>query len=202
MHKLILKHSAIILISLVISYMTFYFVLEEWFMRFYPETFLSGLIARLFLAVFIYAAVISIINKKVNIVHIDILAIIYFVLIVVFSLFRESHISLININPLTIIDDFRRNNTTTMVLLISNIFVYFPQGVYIKYRTKSKNVILVFGFLIYIVIIESMQHFLHTGVCDINDILENTLGFYLGAIFFSFMMNNFKYKIKYKELSH
>jgi glycopeptide antibiotics resistance protein len=38
------------------------------------------------------------------------------------------------------------------------------------------------GFVLYILVIETMQYILRKGIFDINDIILNTLGFILGVL--------------------
>ncbi|MGH4141143.1 VanZ family protein [Clostridium sp.] len=44
------------------------------------------------------------------------------------------------------------------------------------------------GFLVYILMIETIQHVSHSEIFDINDIILNTLGFFLGVLCSNFIM--------------
>lgn len=48
------------------------------------------------------------------------------------------------------------------------------------------------GFLIYIILIESIQYLLHRGILDINDIITNTLGFVGGILLYQMIINKSK----------
>ena len=77
--------------------------------------------------------------------------------------------------------------------MVANIFMYFPLGFFAKkfLKIKLKNIISL--FILYILVIETMQFLLKVGYFDINDILLNLIGFISGLFVFS-LINKLKIK--------
>jgi len=71
--------------------------------------------------------------------------------------------------------------------------MYFPLGFFAKkfLKIKLKNIISL--FILYILVIETMQFLLKVGYFDINDILLNLIGFISGLFVFS-LINKLKIK--------
>jgi glycopeptide antibiotics resistance protein len=103
----------------------------------------------------------------------------------------------VNVNPLSILNDFKQYHNQTLLLLIGNIFAYFPLGIYIKYKTNIRTIKLLSFFLPYIILIEILQYNFKCGICDINDIIFNTSGFLLGAVVYNLIL----YYSKQKKLN-
>lgn len=135
-----------------------------------------------------------IIYKKINNMLLDILALMYFIVILGLT-FNKGGFRGINLNPFTLIQDFNDYFHQTLILLISNIIIYFPLGVYFKFRIHIKSVTLIIGFVISIIFVEITQYFLQCGVVDINDIIANTIGFVCGIFSYQLITNNFKNKL-------
>lgn len=130
-----------------------------------------------------YISAVSIISKKFNQFYIDIFAILYFLLIIGLTFFKSSYTyTSINLNPLSILDEFKAFFNHTLLLLISGTLIYFPLGVYIKYKTNEKNFKILLVFLLYIFLVELIQLISHSGIFDINDIITTTLGFFIGVL--------------------
>lgn len=189
MLKKVLKHSAAAVICTIASFFLFYYIFDDYMFRITSPSLFFCLSERLIFAYLLYILAVFLMYRKINRFHIDIFAVMYFILIIGLSLFRSYHFYGINLNPLSITDDFRSYHSFTLLLIIANIFVYLPMGIYIKYRTRLKNIKAVIFFLVYILLIESLQYIFHKGVFDINDIITNTLGFYLGMVIYSFIKN-------------
>ncbi|MDU5742388.1 MAG: VanZ family protein, partial [Clostridium sp.] len=71
------------------------------------------------------------------------------------------------------------------LLIIGNVFAYVPIGIYIKYVSRIKNIKLYCYFILYCLIIESIQYIFKLGSFDINDIIMNSAGFIIGVIIIS-----------------
>jgi glycopeptide antibiotics resistance protein len=181
--KNILGKLAILLLSLFTSWGLFYFIISEVITRFMSSSVTLSLIIMLSIAVVFYIAAVSIVYKKFNWFYIDVIAGLYFLLVIGLTFFKSSYSSAFaNINPLSIIHEFRTYFNHTILLLISNILIYIPLGTYISYKTRISVSRLFLGFIFYILVIEFIQAFSHRGIFDINDIITNTLGFLTGIL--------------------
>ncbi|MGL5414429.1 MAG: VanZ family protein [Clostridium sp.] len=93
-----------------------------------------------------------------------------------------SHMQFI-LNPLTsFISDFSLS-PISLLNTFGNFFMYFPIGVYFRCKSHLENYILILFFIVFIVLVELLQGLSKTGVCDTNDMLTNTISFYLGLKF-------------------
>jgi len=147
-----------------------------------------------------YVVAISLINKRFNKIHINILAVLYFAVVILLSFFKSSfNFTGMNLNPFTMINDFKNYYKLTLLLVVSNTVIYLPLGVFIRFKIKIKIPKLIGGFLLYIVFVETLQYVSHTGIFDINDIILNTLGFVIGV--YSYNLIN-RHNINYKQLGN
>jgi len=169
---------------LIISQMLFYFCLDDQITRYLNMTPFTFIGLRLITAFIFYLVINLIIFRKIDSYNFDILSILYLLLIISLSFIRGIDNSGLNLNPLTVFDDLKNNFNNTAVITIANIFVYLPTGIYFRYRFNLKEKYLFLIFLPYILIIEASQLLLNCGICDINDVITNTLGFILGSIIF------------------
>lgn len=80
---------------------------------------------------------------------------------------------------------YTMGSDTMMLENIMNIFFFFPIGFLLGIVMKKKNVWLVtfVGFILS-VLIETIQLFSIRGVCNIDDVINNTLGCALGYCMF------------------
>ena len=153
----------------------------------------------IFTAFAFYVFAISVINKKVNKIHIDILVVLYFVVVIGLSFFKSIHnFTGMNLNPFNIINEFRSYFQHTLFLVVSNLLIYLPLGIFVRFKMKVNNSKLIIGFLLYILLIETMQYVSHTGIFDINDIILNTLGFHIGIYSYNLIHTHVR---NYKEKS-
>jgi glycopeptide antibiotics resistance protein len=152
----------------------------------------------IFTATILYIFFISIINRKISTVHINILAVLYFGITIELSFLKTiSNFNGINLNPLNIITDFRNYFSFTLLLVITNMLLYLPMGLYIRFKVKISSFRLFIGFILYIFFIEAMQYILHKGIFDVNDIILNSLGFLIGVLCCEIIMKPYdKRKIK------
>lgn len=190
MVKVILKHFILISICIVVSYSLFYFVIDDYIMRFIGSTIFLNIGLRVILAFTVYFSIVSLFNRRVSKIHIDIFAILYFFVIIGLSFFKEfNSYNGINLNAMSILSDFKQYHNQTLFLLIGNIFAYFPLGIYIKYKTSIRTIKLLYFFLPYSILVEISQYIFKCGICDINDIICNTLGFLSGAVVYNLALN-------------
>lgn len=140
---------------------------------------------RIILALALFIFIKCIIDKKINTKSIDLLFCLYFIFIITSTLFKSNSgwTGNINLNPLTIFQDIK-SSSNAINLLLGNICIYIPIGIYIEHKFLNKNVVLkIVLFVIYIFVVEVIQHISKIGVFDINDILLNLSGFLIGIYF-------------------
>ena len=188
--KTILRNIFIFIICLLITYIIFYNFAAELIIRFMSPSIKLYIGMMIFSTAILYIITVSVINKRVSKVHVNILAILYFSIAIGLSFLKTtSNISGINLNPLSIFVDFKNYFNHTLLLVVTNALLYLPLGIYVKLRIKANNFSLVMGFILYILVVEVMQYILSRGIFDINDIILNTLGFVAGVLCCNFVVN-------------
>ncbi|WP_338587676.1 VanZ family protein [Clostridium baratii] len=146
----------------------------------------SYLIVRVFLTLLLYYLIVSIKNKQVRKYQIHIVFLIYLICILTLTFFKGAYgdgVAGINLNPLEIINDFNLSSNT-LLLLLGNLFIYIPIGIYIRYILNISSVKLFLGIIIYCIIIEFIQHITKLGIFNINDIILNSCGFIIGILIY------------------
>ena len=132
---------------------------------------------------------------------------IYFLILVNLTLFKYGDLMIdfdnrfyINYIPLVeTIKMFNNNFTdihTALYNVIGNIVLFIPFGffIYIKFeKNKSKALLAV---LIMTLGVEFIQGFIPYRFCDIDDIILNTFGGYIGIIIYNILYLKFNNKIK------
>ncbi|GAA0069999.1 hypothetical protein UT300003_15220 [Clostridium sardiniense] len=196
--KSIVKNIFIFIGCLFITWFLYYNFLGNIVSRVISDAQLAYLSIMVITALTLFIIVRSIIDKKFNKGYTDIIAIMYFIIIMILTFFKGSY-SGVNLNPFEIINEFNDYFGHALLLLISNIFIYVPVSIYIKFKTRISNKNLVSVFLVYIIIVEITQFTLNRGILDINDIITNTLGFTMGIYIYSYIIRMIKSKSKYLE---
>lgn len=198
MKKYILRNFIIFVICFFITFIVFYNFVSDLLTRFMAPSVTLYLSLMIFTAAVLYIFLISIINRKISTVHINILAVLYFGITIELSFLKTmSNFNGINLNPLNIITDFRNYFNLTLLLVITNMILYLPLGLYIRFKVKIGSFRLFIGFILYIFIIEAMQYIFHKGIFDVNDIILNSLGFLIGVLCCEIIMKPYdKRKIK------
>lgn len=196
--KSIVKNICIFIGCLFITWFLYYNFLGNIVSRVISDAPLAYLSIMVITALTLFIIVRSIIDKKFNKGYTDIIAIMYFIIIMILTFFKGSY-SGVNLNPFEIINEFNDYFGHALLLLISNIFIYVPVSIYIKFKTRISNKNLVSVFLVYIIIVEITQFTLNRGILDINDIITNTLGFTMGIYIYSCIIRMIKSKSKYLE---
>lgn len=183
MGKNILRNLIIFTICLFITYFLFYYFISNILTLFIDPPAFIYLGLMIFTAVTLFVITTSIINKKINKSYIDLLAVMYLITVIGLSFFKTRHVFYgINLNPFSILKDFHDYFKHTLFLVITNALLYLPLGIYIKLKVKTRNSELLIVFLVYILLIEALQLATKKGIFDINDIILNTLGFFLGIL--------------------
>ena len=180
--KKIISNVALIFICILISYMSCYKFLDNVILSISMSSNIF-VAARIILALALFIFIKFIINKKVNSKYIDLLFCLYFILILMLTLFKNDNgwTGNINLNLLEVFKDIK-SSSNGLILLVGNICMYIPIGIYIEYRFFNKKSTLKIGlFLIYIFLIELIQHIFKKGVFDIDDIILNLIGFLIGV---------------------
>ncbi len=183
--KRFLKYFSILLACTCLSQALFYYIFDDLISRIILPVTIVNLSLRILLSFSLFVLVCFVIDKNINNMFIDILAFLYLCVVLMLSTIRGYSSCGVNINPLTILDDFKSYFTHTLLILICNLLIYMPLGMYLRRRLKinDKNILLI--FLAYIFSLEIIQTTLHVGIFDINDIITNAVGFYVGVVLFN-----------------
>lgn len=179
------KHLILFAICFVVSMFLCMYIFDDILIRFTLSQYVY-LIARVFLSIVLYFLIISISNKTISKYQINVIAFLYFLCIISVTFFKGMYgggRTGINLNPLQIVKDLTLSSNT-MLLVIGNIVAYIPIGIYIKYSVSIKETILYCSFIFYCISIESIQYIFKLGFFDINDIIMNSAGFFIGVIIY------------------
>lgn len=76
--------------------------------------------------------------------------------------------------------------------IIENILLFIPLGVFLSLVFKRKWFVFIIGFL-FSCLIEFLQFKLKLGLCELDDILHNSLGLVFGIIFV-YIFNKIQFK--------
>ncbi|AZA77847.1 VanZ family protein [Chryseobacterium sp. G0186] len=81
-----------------------------------------------------------------------------------------------------------------VMIVIGNIVMFIPFGFLGWVFTRLRDLkTLIFTFVSAITIVEALQYFTRMGIFEVDDILLNTLGVYLGWILCRFIEKRFSY---------
>ncbi|CUP61586.1 VanZ family protein [Clostridium baratii] len=180
-----LKHLFLLFMCLISSIFLCMKIFDDILVRITVSEY-SYLIVRVFLTLLLYYLILSIKNKQVRKYKIHIVFLIYLICILTLTFFKGAYgdgVAGINLNPLEIINDFNLSSNT-LLLLLGNLFLYIPIGIYIRYILNISSVKLFLGIIIYCIIIESIQYITKLGIFDINDIILNSCGFIIGVLIY------------------
>ncbi|AZA52002.1 VanZ family protein [Chryseobacterium sp. G0201] len=77
-------------------------------------------------------------------------------------------------------------------IVLGNVVMFIPFGFLGWIFPKLKDLkSLLFSFISAIVIVEALQYFTRWGICEIDDVILNTFGVYLGFLMCRFLENKF-----------
>lgn len=186
----VLKYLGILGLSFIASIFIFMQALDDIVINVSssPIVFIAG---RIVGAILIYIIIISLINKTIKDLQLDILGIVYILFVLCITFFKGSNnaVCAINLNPMQIIHDFKMADNTGL-LLLGNFICYIPVSIYLRYKlNKHSNLSLVLGFIVFDIILELIQYMLQYGNFDINDVIINIAGFFTGIIVYKFISN-------------
>lgn len=99
--------------------------------------------------------------------------IMYFLILIYLLLFKSMGITGYNLNIFAVIGDIL-NGDAFVVLM--NIIIFIPLGFLFKFNFKTSII-----FIAVITIVEIIQMIFNLGICDIDDILLNYIGFIVGS---------------------
>ena len=146
-------------------------------------------------------------KKKQRTLHDLLLCVIFIVYIVILFaiVFRTKRsVRVVKLIPFNTISSFlskgRIFHSFTTINILGNIVLFMPLGIYFtlysKNKKSNKNVLWV-GLISFI--LEAIQYAFKLGVADIDDVILNTLGGYLGIIFYRFLLQKLgdENKVKY-----
>ncbi len=190
--KTIIIDILLLMITTTVSFVICYMFLDDVFIPPFITEF-GRISFRLLVSYLIFISIKWIFNKNVTITNQKVVYILYFVLLVSLSLSRPPLNSQIN----NINFKFGYIHDISKYIIIVNIFMYFPLGLFAKrfFAIKTRNII--FIFVLYILILEAMQFLLKAGYIDINDIFLNLFGFISGLFVFPLIK-----KLKKKMIQH
>lgn len=186
------KKVVYILFAIIISQVLCYYLLDSLFEKL---NLISFIFLRISIAIGVYAIITIIFRKKILKKDIDVLFVAYVILIINITFFKEPYILENIYYNLNIFDLIKHmDSISSLIMAIGNIGAYIPIGVYIIHRFGDKSKIkykYMIVFFTYILIIEFIQCVFRFGAFDVNDIILNSLGFYIGI---NFNIDNIKMK--------
>jgi glycopeptide antibiotics resistance protein len=120
---------------------------------------------------------------------------VFYVLLLMMILFREQHsVRSVNMIPFLGIasflsgNDFVTGGDSSIILrafalqnLLGNVIIFVPLGVYVSLFNKEKNMLKNTLLIVLVSIVaEATQFILKLGICDIDDVILNGLGGFIG----------------------
>lgn len=194
----ILKHVSLVIISLLIAQMLMFYIFDDIIIHVTSSSivFISG---RLILAVLFWLLLFFITSSERQRKSLLSSKVVFFIY-TIYTLFLIS-ITLLkgtlvegnqyNFIPFRSILGFLEVNASISVLnILSNLLMFLPLGIILCFTNKK-------GFnSLFIIIytslgIELLQFFLKRGVFDIDDIILNTIGGFLGVLIFKYLLSPF-----------
>ena len=142
---------------------------------------------RLFISYIIFIFIKWLLHKEIHVKYFKIIYILYFLLLVSLSLSRVAYNS--NVNNINLRIGYFKDSSK--IILLSNIAMYFPIGLFIKKFFPFKAAYDILFFTLYILAIEILQYILKVGYFDINDILLNLLSFIIGLTAYFLLRKKF-----------
>ncbi len=181
----------IILISLFVSQIFCYYVLDDILVVLFHPIPIVYIINRILISLTLITLTSSIRNRKLSKNQIDIVFTFYLIFILGFlflkgNMYTQSGFR-ININPLNIVNDIK-TSSNAILLLIGNTILYIPFGIYFKYRILQNRKKFTIFFIAIPLLIEVVQLLTGVGVFDINDIILNSIGITVGITIYRVML--------------
>jgi glycopeptide antibiotics resistance protein len=148
----------------------------------------------LLLCIFIFVFLLSLIAQKKKVMFsiklVNIITIHYSLALLILLFFRpsEQNYSSINLKPFSTISYFLTGEVDFLVAfynLAANIGLFVPYGLYMILLTENKKYryyYQIFIPIIIIFVIEVLQYFTHRGSLDVDDLILNISGVYIGYL--------------------
>jgi glycopeptide antibiotics resistance protein len=139
-------------------------------------------------AVFFLALLFRKITLMLRYSHLRIIILLYSISLMILLFFRPSdqNYQSVNLIPFSTIAFYLSGEVNGLISfynLAANIVLFLPFGIFLK--VKKLPPIPLFAFPIFIIsLIELLQYFTHRGSLDIDDLILNIFGFYIGYLLF------------------
>lgn len=185
--KKICLNIAVILFSVVIGYLFYYYISMDMINQFYPVSEENGLV--LYLCHIVFFLVLLKVIFGIEITKVDkVLSSIMYFTILYMAMFDRFELAerKINLNP------FQGFFDEGFIQMILNILVFIPfYSVLTWFLTldKTKSLLL---FIVFVFLIESYQYISMTGIFDVTDILLNLVGYFCGIKVYDVLFDNEK----------
>ncbi|MEZ0480395.1 VanZ family protein [Planococcus sp. SSTMD024] len=179
----ILRNSILIVLSLFLSQVLMYYIIDEIIVMFAvsPVPYILG---RFLLAFFIFTGFKLLFKEfEVELIYIDLAFVLYLIFLLSATLYRgDGGSSDYNLMPFGFLSYFSEVNLSTFIAaLLINLMLFVPGGAYL-YIKKIKFAYSWQILLYSSVVIELLQFFTKRGSFDIDDLLLNTAGGCLGFL--------------------
>lgn len=122
---------------------------------------------------------------------------VYFIILIVLLFFKTSSFRSVNLMPFRFIVDYVINDgTLAFSNVIGNIFMFVPMGIYLALINNKKTLLgNVTIILLFSIAAEILQYVLKIGTTDIDDVILNGIGGFLGIICYRVLFMVFKEKV-------
>jgi glycopeptide antibiotics resistance protein len=191
-----------LLISLIVS-ITLFLILSPvliQLMDYLHPVVLGVILFCLFLGVFLLVLFIRKQTLHLPYSNVRILLLLYSIALIILLFFRPNDQSYqsINLVPFSTISFYlsgKVNGLISFYNLAANIALFIPFGIFLKMKERSIYQLLYIPFLV-ISSIELFQFFTARGSLDIDDLILNVLGFFIGYLVYPFFIKVFKVSLQ------
>lgn len=123
----------------------------------------------------------------------------YIIILFAFLFLKTNSFQSVNLIPFyTITDYLSIGGIFSYVNVLGNIVLFIPLGIYLILFNHNKRIFINTLWSILIsVAVEILQYSFKVGATDIDDIILNGLGGFLGIVFYKILCKIFKDKVKY-----
>lgn len=123
----------------------------------------------------------------------------YISILFAFLFLKTSSFQSINLIPFHTITDYLSNGGFfSLINVLGNIVLFIPLGIYLILFNHNKGIFINTLWSVFIsVAVELLQYLFKVGATDIDDIILNGLGGFLGIIIYKILHKIFKNKVKY-----
>ncbi len=165
-------------ISIFAAYVLSAFYLDR-IINSYTENIVAFILLRIWIGIMIYIFLDGLFIKKIFTIRRKKIFLLAYLLFISMFIFKPTTYRAMNFDITNIFNDFGKSNMS-LILFLGNIVLFVFLGILIGniFRKKSKQLMLM--FIVTITLVEVAQYVCMLGIFDINDIILNTIGFYLG----------------------